>query len=174
MANYEQLMDILKKYKQELPGSNDQEKDSYLEMIKAKLSSTNKKREITNEDKKLACQIAVDTSKSLVQVAIAVIVAIGGFITYGFDNNWRGTSIVFLVIAAFLTFGSMIFGFTFISKIYKQGEGRINNTIQWSTESVKTYINLQAYLGIAALIAFGLAIYFSLNNFDLVDPFICL
>lgn len=175
MSDYASLWDLLDKYKAELPGKNDQEKKDYINDIRTKLESLPKLSQRSDEDRRLGCQIAVDTSTALVQIAIAVIVAIGGFITYAIDHHWNGWSIGFLVLAALFSLASMISGFTFVSCIYKRGEGRDNpNGIPWSTEALKGFINFQAYFGIVSLLSFATAIFLSYERSSALDAFICL
>ena len=146
----------LEDHKDELPGATESEKERYFQNLSDKI-----RRLITSgdEDRRLATQIAVDASKTFVQIAIAVFVAIGGFFQFGFKNNLDFWPVLCLSIAAFLTFLSMCFGFLVISDAYKRGDGR-KDTGQsaWSTEALRGSINWQARTGVAALLVFALAI----------------
>ena len=145
-------IEILRKHKDELPFDTEEKKDRYIGHFKRLISRD-------KEDRRLASQIAVDASKTFVQIAVAVFVAIGGFIQFAFKNGWQSCSIVCLVISGILTFVSLCSGFIVISKSYKRGDGRIEpNQIAWSTEYLKDSINVQAMTGVLAILAFAVAI----------------
>ena len=115
--------------------------------------------ERNKEDRRLASQIAVDASKTFIQIAVALFVVIGGFIQFAFKNDWQSSSIIFLVISGIFIFVSLCSGFVVISKSYKRGDGRLEpNRIAWSTEYLQTPINVQAMTGVLAIIAFAIAI----------------
>ncbi len=146
---------LVEKYKTELPTSD---KDKYVADFK---KATDWLKERQPEDFRLAASMAVDASKSLVNIAIAFFVATGGFIQWGIthDLTWRSYPILLLAAAAFLAVVSMLFGFNVIGTAFKRGEGRIaTSTIPWSTEALKDNLRNQSFAGLGALILFALAL----------------
>lgn len=156
MTELDQVLNVIKGHKDELPGASEAEKEEYLQNLSHKIRGLFLR---TDEDRRVATQMAVDASKTFVQIAIAVFVAIGGFFQFGFKNNWSNLPVLCLGIAAGLTFMSICFGFLVISDAYKRGDGR-KGTIQpaWSTEALRGWINWQALTGVVALVVFALAI----------------
>lgn len=115
----------------------------------------------SNDDFRHSVTIAVDAAKSFVQIAIAVIVAIGGFVQFGIKSGLEVLSapVLILALAAILVFLSMCFGMTAIGKAFQRGEGRIDpEKPPWSTEALKFQLNWQAVLGVLGLVAFASAI----------------
>ena len=111
-----------------------------------------------NDNKRAATLIAVDAAKSFVQIAIALVVAILGFVQFSYRNVGVGILIA-LAGAAFLAFVSMCAGFVVISKAYKRGDGRVATPASpWGTESLRSAINTQAIAGLLALFAFAVAL----------------
>ena len=143
---------ILSQHKAELPFDTEEKQDQYIADFE-RLTSRDK------EDHRLASQIAVDASKTFVQIAVALFVVIGGFTQFAFKNGWHLSSIICLGISGLLTFVSLVYGFIVISKSYKRGDGRIeSNQIAWSTEYLKKSINAQARTGVLAILVFVVTI----------------
>jgi ascorbate-specific PTS system EIIC-type component UlaA len=118
----------------------------------------------TAEDRREAVKISVDAAKSLIQIAVAVFVAIGGFIQYSFNGGfgWLSLPVAFFALAATLVFSSMCAGFCAVSRAYKRAEGREGaNDYAWSTLPLKNALNWQAHLGLLGLLAFAAAIIFT-------------
>ena len=107
-----------------------------------------------NDNKRAATLIAVDAAKTFVQIAIALVIAIVGFVQFSY-HSLSQISLYSLGAAASLAFLSMLAGFLVISKAYKHGDGREGKRPLWSTENLSTPINLQAWFGVLALIAFA-------------------
>jgi len=156
MIKLDQVLNLLKAHKDELPGGDESEKERNLQELSDKIQRVIAR---SDEDRRLATQIAVDASKTFVQIAIALFVAIGGFFQFGFKNNLDFWPVLCLSIAAFSTFLSMCFGFLVISDAYKRGDGRKDiDHPAWSTAVLRKSINRQAWIGVAALLVFALAI----------------
>ena len=146
---------LVEKYKAELPTAD---RDKYVADFKKAIDWL---KERQPEDFRLAASMAVDASKSLVNIAIAFFVATGGFIQYGIthDLTWRSWPIILLAVAAFLAVVSMLFGFNVIGTAFKRGEGRIaTSTVPWSTEALKDNLRNQSFAGLGALICFAWAL----------------
>jgi hypothetical protein len=139
-----------------IPGMEEAKKRAeYVTAMKAAIEAA-KARD--NDNKRAATLIAVDAAKTFVQIAIALVVAILGFIQFSY-RNVTGSLLVMLAIAAILAFVSMCAGFIVISKVYKKGDGRIPSPdVPWSTYDVKNPINVQAITGVVALAVFASAL----------------
>jgi len=125
-----------------------------------------------NDNKRAATLIAVDAVKAFVQIAIALVIAIVGFVQFSYHSvsllllDWLG-------VAAGLSFLSMVAGFIVISKAYKRGDGRavkpngqlVAQSSPWSTETLSRPINFQAGFGVVALLIFaGALAYFNVRG----------
>jgi hypothetical protein len=114
----------------------------------------------TPEDRREAVKMAVETAKTFSQIGIAVLVAIAGFIQFGFEHRQSSLSFWLFVAAAGFTFISMCNGFLAVSHAYKRGDGRqgFDDPIAWSTDALRTNLNNQALSGVVALVLIGLAV----------------
>jgi hypothetical protein len=156
MANFETILDLLKTHKNDLPIHDATERDNYVNEI---TNEINKLIQRDKDDLRLATQIAVDTSKMFIKIAIAVFVAIGGFIQFAYKNSPGSLPLMCLYAAGALTFFSMVSGFVVISRAYKRGDGRIKpKELPWYTKDLSGPINVQAWLGVLAMLAFAIAI----------------
>ena len=121
-----------------------------------------------NDNKRAATLIAVDAAKSFVQIAIALVVAILGFVQFSY-RNVNGWLLLALAASAVLAFISTCAGFVVISKAYKQGDGRgTTKTDPWGTEPLRRAINTQALAGLGALFVFAVTL--AVFNAGLVIP----
>jgi hypothetical protein len=117
------------------------------------------------EDLRAAVSMAVDAAKTLVTIAIAFFVAIGGFIVQyvgTHDSIWSAT-LWLLVLAALAGIASMIAGFFAIGQAFKNAQGISLATAtrpMWSTEPMKGYLDFQSFAGLAGLVLFGFAVLF--------------
>lgn len=111
-------------------------------------------------DRQAAVTMAVDTAKMLAEIGIAVLVAIAGFIQFGFEHRQSSASYWCFVVAAVFTFISMCNGLLAISRAYKRADGRdgFEDSIAWSTEALRSNLNNQALAGVIALILIGIAV----------------
>jgi hypothetical protein len=156
---YAAALTTLDRHRDEL-GTTADARDKYLLEIRKAFEWLNDRQP---EDFRLAATMAVDSAKSLLSIAIAVFVALGGFIQYGLshDLHWWSASIIFLGAGEILAVLSMVFGFNAIGKAFKRGEGReAIGQIAWSTEPLRSFLQWQSYLGLGTLVAFGFAIIF--------------
>lgn len=109
------------------------------------------------DDRREAAKMAVDASKSLGQIAIAVLVALGGFLQYALSSGLERDAppVVLLYLAGGLTFVSMCLGFVALGRTYRRGEGRdAPKEPAWSTLPVRKLLGFQAILGVLGLALF--------------------
>ena len=153
--------DIVEKHKSELPLSTDQDKEAYVQRLKKIIEQI---ADRGPEDFRQAATMAIDASKSLLQIAIAVFIAMGGFMQFAFKANldWDSLPIILFSVAAGLSFLSMCAGFFAVGNSFKRGEGRIDKNAPnpWSTAELKPYLLSQSLLGMFALLAFAAGIVF--------------
>lgn len=159
--NLEHASKIVDDHKSQLPLSTNQKKDAYVKRFKEILKQI---ADRSPEDYRQAATMAVDASKSLLQIAIAVFIAMGGFMQFGVKSglDWDSLPIILFAIAAGFSFLSMCAGFIAIGRAFKRGEGREDKDAPnpWSTEKLKSLLGSQSLLGVGALIAFAAAIVF--------------
>jgi hypothetical protein len=156
-SRYSEGLALLERHKDELPAGDEAEKARYVSDFRKALEWLNERQP---EDFRLAATMAVDGAKILLSVAIAVFVAIGGFIQYGITHGlqWRSPPIIILGIAELFAFLSMLFGLNAIGRAFKRGEGRVaKGETAWSTEWLRPLLQWQSYMGLATLITFAAA-----------------
>ena len=114
------------------------------------------------EDFREATKMAVDSSKVLFQIAIAVFVFLGGFVQYALNAGQPLISwpVGLLIGAGISTFLSMCVGFFAMGKTFKRAEGRIETDKPWSTEPIAGLLMWQSLLGVLALSLFASATVF--------------
>jgi hypothetical protein len=111
---------------------------------------------VDEQDRRLASQMAVDMSKTFVQIALAGVAAlvaysqVSGYPT-GFGLSlwaWIGTLLCFIV--------SMFAGALVISKTAKRGGGKapLGGKPPWDVDAVKIPMNIQAWIGFLAVVSF--------------------
>jgi hypothetical protein len=155
MADWKPLLDLLQKNEAALSFGTGDERSAYVAEMTKEIEKAQLRE---NDNKRAATLIAVDAAKTFVQIAIALIVAIVGFIQFSY-RNVAGWLLLWLALAAFLAFVSMCAGFIVISRAYKKGDGRITSTdAPWSTTFLRIPINVQAIAGVIALITFASAL----------------
>src|SRR3954447_12437159 len=140
-TNWKPIKALLDQHSQSLALDEGEDKARYVASI---LEAIDKAELRDNDNKRAAALIAVDAAKAFVQVAIALVIAIVGFIQFSYRSvslpllGWLG-------IAAGLAFLSMVAGFIVISKAYKRGDGRVvkhegqvvaAQNSSWSTENL--------------------------------------
>ena len=118
------------------------------------------------EDLRAAVTMAVDAAKTLVAIAIAFFVAVGGFmVQYAatHDSIWSAT-LWLLAAAALAGVVSMIAGFFAIGTAFKNAQAippaSPTTTPMWSTAPMKRSLNFQSYAGLAGLALFAFALVF--------------
>jgi len=150
---------IVENNKAALPLPSDQAREDYVSEFKKILSQIGQR---SPEDYRQAATMAVDASKSLLQIAIAVFVAMGGFMQFASNAglDWDSLPVIFFAIAAALAFVSMCAGFFAIGDAFKRGEGRIGqqDPNPWSTKKLKNKLMFQSSVGVLALLSFATAI----------------
>lgn len=130
-------------------GTDHSEQDAYLKEAKARLGAR------SADDRKEAAKLAVETAKSFLTVAIAVLVATGTFVQFAKTNGvgWVSLPMACFAVTAVLLFLSMVNGFTAISSAYKRADGRKESTLPaWSTEALAPRLNWQARFGFLSLL----------------------
>jgi hypothetical protein len=146
------VLKILKSLRDEVQEPNDI--DYMIEKFK-KLTAR------SSDDRKEAAKIAVDASKTLIAIAVAVFVAMGGFIQFARNSGleWSDRPIILFGVAAVFVLVSMMYGFVAIGSTYKRAEGREQEGgTPWSTRAIAPKLNWQSYIGLAALGVFALGI----------------
>jgi hypothetical protein len=116
------------------------------------LTDLNKVFDTKVEDQRLSAQMAVDTSKTLITIALAGVAALvaysqaTGFPVFYSHEFWLwGLTFLALVL-------SMIAGAMVVSGIAKRGGAK--KDADWNTDAAKTAINSQALIGLLAIILF--------------------
>jgi hypothetical protein len=104
------------------------------------------------EDQRLAAQMAVDTSKTMVTIALAGVAALVAFSQATGYPALLSLGFYFWGLTLFALVLSMIAGAIVLSGIAKRGGG--NKPGGWNTDAAKTPINLQALSGLAAILLF--------------------
>jgi hypothetical protein len=117
------------------------------------------------EDLRAAVTMAVDAAKALVAIGIAFFVAIGGFLVQYLmtHDSLHSRTLYCLAAAAALSLVSMIAGFVAIGRAFKNAQGIPPANAQsptWSTTPLKGPLNTQSYAGVAAIVLFGIGLYF--------------
>jgi hypothetical protein len=164
LVDWEPLITLLNEKHAELPG-DEPTRVAYLNKIKAEIARAQLR---DNDNKRAATLIAVDAAKTFVTIAIALFVAIVGFLQFTY-HNVSAEILLGLATAATLALVSMIAGFTVIARAYKNADDRVKpkkskrgtpdiKWLPWSTEYLSGPINLQALTGLAALLAFAVAL----------------
>lgn len=145
--NSKPAKDFLTAHKTELKDLGGMSADDYL----AELDNVFKAKP---EDQRLSAQMAVDTSKTMVTIALAAVAALVAFSqATGFPALyspgfllWSGTFLALVL--------SMIAGAIVVSGIAKRGGGDKDTPGDWNTDAAKSAINSQAWIGLAAIILF--------------------
>jgi hypothetical protein len=134
--------------------------EAYLQQLDDAVAQFKKLNEITHEDVRAAAQIAVDMSKTLIQIALAGLAAFVAFAQATGYLAFTSIRLALMALTAVCFVFSMIAGAFVVSGIWKRGEGRAPSKTNppWSTESAKLPINAQAGLGIGALLLFGILV----------------
>jgi len=156
-SRYSDGLALLEKHKDELLLGDEAEKTRYVSDFRKAVEWLNERQP---EDFRLAATMAVDGAKILSSLAIAIFVAIGGFIQYGITHglHWGSTPIIILGVAGSFAFLSMLFGLNVVGRAFKRGEGReAKDQTAWSTEWLRPFLQWQSYMGLATLIAFTAA-----------------
>ena len=117
------------------------------------------------EDHREATKLAVDASKTLIQIAIAVLVMTAGFYRF-FLSEGDSLGLSLLVLCGVLTTSSMVVGFYAIGEAYRRGDGRIGSSAAWGTKPIARKLEGQAVCGLIALFLFLGAILFSMDRAD--------
>jgi hypothetical protein len=131
--------------------------DDYIAAVKARLVPRR-----TNEDRREAAKLCVETAKMLLTIAVGLLVATYAWMQFANRDGrvpWASWTMFPFYAAAALLVISMFNGFLTISGIYKRGEGReAADQSAWSTEHVRRVLNLQSGFGLVALFALFAAV----------------
>jgi hypothetical protein len=116
----------------------------------------------TNEDRREAAKLCIETAKMLLTIAVGLLVATYAWMQFANRDGhvpWASWTMFPFYAAAVLLVISMFSGFLTISAIYKRGEGReAADQSAWSTEHVRRVLNLQSGFGLLALVALFAAV----------------
>jgi hypothetical protein len=107
-------------------------------------------------DRRLASQMAVDMSKTLVQIALAGIAAFIAFSQISdYPALWSGRFWAMAMVVIFFAL-SILAGAYVVSGIWQRGEGRkaLGKSLRWSTEPARRALNVQAGTGALAVCFF--------------------
>lgn len=124
--------------------------DAFLSEAKARLGGR------SSDDKKEATKLAVETAKTLLTIAVALLVASGTLLQFARSNGvpWLSWTVAFFTFSVILLFVSMRAGLSAISDVYKRADGRTFPTdTAWSTAPVSKRVNVQSLSGASALLA---------------------
>jgi hypothetical protein len=131
-------------------GATPEAQATYLNELKARISGR------SPDDKKEATKLAVETAKMLITVGIAVLVAAGTMLQFARSGGlgWQSPTIICFGVAVAFLIASMTSGFSAISAVYKQADGR-NGMVgdPWSTVPIVGKLNLQSGFGMIAIVA---------------------
>lgn len=163
--NIHPALEVLKNHTDELGGllkgvPNAPLPDDYIEQ----LLSFNKR---TIEDFREAAKMAADHSKMFMQIAVAGLGALLAFTQLDLRSLLDPSSGRFYIglLASLLFVASIYWGAIATSKIWKQGQGKINpDGIPWHTDHVKGPLNFQAIVGLAALVFFAIFLLWPVNK----------
>lgn len=150
--DFQRAKDVLERHTAELGA--DADANAYIASLE-KIFNVNRVREAT--DFREATKMAVDASKTLFQIAIAVFVALLGFAQFALRSGQALTSwpVQLLGLAALFTFLSMCLGFYATGRAFKRAEGREPADEPWSTKPIRKQLLGQSLLGVLALLAFA-------------------
>jgi hypothetical protein len=124
--------------------------DAFLSEAKARLGGR------SSDDKKEATKLAIETAKTLLTIAVALLVASGTLLQFTRTNGvpWLSWTVAFFTFSVILLFVSMSAGLSAISGVYKRADGRTFPTeTAWSTLPVSKRLNVQSLTGVFALLA---------------------
>jgi hypothetical protein len=115
--------------------------------------------ETTPEDRRAAVTMAVDASKSLMNIGVVFFGAVGAFIlSYSSTHTWRPNlwPVILLCLAGLASVLSMWAGFIAIGIGYQRGQRPADPAgAPWSTKPLSPYLRNQSILGLLALALFA-------------------
>jgi hypothetical protein len=112
-------------------------------------------------DRRLASQMAVDMSKTLVQIALAGIAAFIAFSQISkYPALWSGRFWAMAMVVILFSL-SILAGAHVVSGIWQRGEGRkaLGKSLRWSTEPARLALNVQAGTGALAVCSFLVVVF---------------
>jgi hypothetical protein len=116
----------------------------------------------TPEDYRNATLLAVEASKNLMQIGVAVLAVIAAFHQFGVQQKWENLSLYALWLAAALTVFSLIAGMIVVSRAYKRGEGiEEPDQTAWTVQPLRTPLGFQSTLGLFALLTIVIVVFVS-------------
>jgi hypothetical protein len=150
MATSQEIEAILRNHIDEFSGATQEDKERDLNFILPKIVSA---LEIPMEDRRAAAQMEIEAPKLFITMALAAIVLIGTLVQLGWQTFIKDSYVILALcaLAATACFFSMYFGVLAINTISKTG-GQTDN--RWSVEGIKGYKNIQAWVGIVAILLF--------------------
>lgn len=161
-AEYNVALKYLEDNKTALPGLNGADQDRVVIEIKDIVSRLYDRKP---EDLRAAVVMAIDAAKTLTTIGIAFFVALGGFAVQYVSNHNSVISwwSLLITVSAVLTVISIINGFRATGVAFKNAQGISNAGTpaqMWSTEPLKGYLDRQSWIGLLALICFGISLFF--------------
>ncbi len=149
----------------------------YLQRFDVAVDQFKELNEIKHDDVRAAAQIAVDMSKTLIQIALAGLAAFVAFTQVSGFPPFISIRFALMGVTVLLFGLSIMEGAFVVSGIWQRGEGRKKSEENppWSTKNASTAINWQVWLGIGAALLFGLLVLFrpqaqTARGFDLGFP----
>jgi hypothetical protein len=160
MATHNEIESILTRHVAEFPGATDEEKHRDLAATLAKITSA---LTLPMEDRREAAKFAIEAPKLFITIALAAIVAIAALAQLGWNTFIKSNNLVLILCLAAGTacFFSMYFGLLAINRVSKAGL-QIEN--RWTLERLKGVKNLQALIGVFAIILFLTAVSVSVRD----------
>jgi hypothetical protein len=125
-------------------------RDEFLAEARARLGGR------SADDRKEATKLAVETAKTLLTVAVALLVTVGTLLQFARTNGvpWLSGTVALFGLSVVLLFVSMQAGFSAISDVFKRADGLVAaNEPAWSTAPLSKRLNKQSGSGILALVA---------------------
>lgn len=159
MTTPEQIENILRAHVDEFPGNTATEKQQELSDILPKLKGT---LELPMDDRRAAALLAIEAPKVFITMALGAIVAISALVQLGWNTFIRNNWVLALCFAAGTAcFFSMYFGVLSINTVAKSGR---NVNERWSVDRVRGWKNLQASIGVLAIVLFVIAVAISIGS----------
>jgi hypothetical protein len=160
MATAQEVATILGNHVTEFPGTTTADKQADLTQTLARIDAA---FTLPMDDRRAAAQLAIEAPKLFITMALAAIVAIAALVQLGWNSFIRDSNAVlwFCFAAGTACFLSMYFGVLAINRVYKRGL-EINN--RWSLETLRWPKNLQALIGVLAIVLVVIAVTISVRH----------
>lgn len=160
MASADEVVAILANHVDEFPGATAADRQADLTQTLPKITAA---LNLPMDDRRAAAQLSIEAPKLFITMALAAIVAIAALVQLGWNSFIRDSNLVLLFCFAAGTacFFSMYCGVLAINRVYKRGLVADN---RWSLESLRWPKNLQALVGVLAIVLFVTAVGISVNR----------